>query len=184
VDGDLCVAARDDGAPGRDDGVPLRSATYAHRRRFTAERHRCGHTETNRGVRPATGTVDGRPVCVFSQDATVFGGALGEVYGEKIVKVMDVAMKIGCPVIGINDGGAGRRSMRGSSSPPALRANTRPIVEVGDLCEPSCFGATTVSAGDPRASIPTSAIGGRGRPDRGAVEGDGGGEIAADRRDD
>src|SRR3954464_5433007 len=57
------------------------------------------------GVVTGQGTVDGRPVCVFSQDATVFGGALGEVYGEKIVKVMDVAMKIGCPVVGINDGG-------------------------------------------------------------------------------
>ena len=60
------------------------------------------------GVVTGQGTIDGRPVCVFSQDATVFGGALGEVYGEKIVKVMDVAMKIGCPVIGINDGGGAR----------------------------------------------------------------------------
>jgi propionyl-CoA carboxylase beta chain len=60
------------------------------------------------GVVTGQGTVDGRPVCVFSQDAAVFGGALGEVYGEKIVKVMDVAMKIGCPVIGINDGGGAR----------------------------------------------------------------------------
>ncbi len=60
------------------------------------------------GVVTGTGTVDGRPVAVFSQDATVFGGALGEVYGEKIVKVMDVAAKIGCPVIGINDGGGAR----------------------------------------------------------------------------
>ena len=55
-----------------------------------------------------TGTIDGRPVAVFSQDATVFGGALGEVYGEKIVKVMDLAAKIGCPIIGINDGGGAR----------------------------------------------------------------------------
>ncbi len=60
------------------------------------------------GVVTGTGTVDGRPVAVFSQDATVFGGALGEVYGEKIVKVMDLAVKIGCPVIGINDGGGAR----------------------------------------------------------------------------
>jgi propionyl-CoA carboxylase beta chain len=60
------------------------------------------------GVVTGTGTVDGRPVAVFSQDATVFGGALGEVYGEKIVKVMDVAAKVGCPVIGINDGGGAR----------------------------------------------------------------------------
>ena len=54
------------------------------------------------------GTVDGRPVCVFSQDFTVFGGSLGEVYGTKIVKVMDHALKVGCPVIGINDGGGAR----------------------------------------------------------------------------
>jgi propionyl-CoA carboxylase beta chain len=60
------------------------------------------------GVVTGTGTIDGRPVAVFSQDATVFGGSLGEVYGEKIVKVMDVAMRIGCPVIGINDGGGAR----------------------------------------------------------------------------
>ena len=54
------------------------------------------------------GTVDGRPVCVFSQDFTVFGGSLGEVYGEKIVKIMDHALKTGCPIIGINDGGGAR----------------------------------------------------------------------------
>jgi propionyl-CoA carboxylase beta chain len=60
------------------------------------------------GVVTGSGTVDGRPVCVFSQDATVFGGSLGEVYGEKIVKVMDLAIKIGCPMIGINDGGGAR----------------------------------------------------------------------------
>ena len=60
------------------------------------------------GVVTGYGTVDGRPVCVFSQDVTVFGGALGEVYGEKIVKVLDLAMKTGCPVIGINEGGGAR----------------------------------------------------------------------------
>ena len=60
------------------------------------------------GVITGYGTVDGRPVCVFSQDFTVFGGSLGEVFGEKIVKVMDLAMKIGCPVIGINDSGGAR----------------------------------------------------------------------------
>src|ERR687890_1293629 len=54
------------------------------------------------------GTIDGRPVCVFSQDFTVFGGSLGEVMGEKIVKVMDLAARIGCPVIGINDSGGAR----------------------------------------------------------------------------
>jgi propionyl-CoA carboxylase beta chain len=60
------------------------------------------------GVITGTGTVDGRQVAVFSQDATVFGGSLGEVYGEKIVKVMDLALKTGIPLIGINDGGGAR----------------------------------------------------------------------------
>ncbi len=60
------------------------------------------------GVVTGHGTIDGRQVAVFSQDATVFGGSLGEVYGEKIVKVMDLAMKIGCPIIGINEGGGAR----------------------------------------------------------------------------
>jgi propionyl-CoA carboxylase beta chain len=60
------------------------------------------------GVVTGYGTVDGRPVCVFSQDVTVFGGSLGEVYGEKIVKVLDFALTNGCPVIGINEGGGAR----------------------------------------------------------------------------
>src|ERR1700733_4378844 len=60
------------------------------------------------GVVTGTGLVDGRPVAVYSQDFTVFGGSLGEVYGEKIVKVMDHAMKTGCPVVGISDGGGAR----------------------------------------------------------------------------
>jgi propionyl-CoA/long-chain acyl-CoA carboxylase carboxyl transferase subunit len=60
------------------------------------------------GVITGHGTIDGRQVCVFSQDFTVFGGSLGEVYGTKIVKVMDHALKVGCPIIGINDGGGAR----------------------------------------------------------------------------
>ena len=60
------------------------------------------------GVITGYGTVDGRPVCVFSQDFTVFGGSLGEVFGEKIVKVMDLALKTGCPIIGLNDSGGAR----------------------------------------------------------------------------
>ncbi|MBB4661480.1 acyl-CoA carboxylase subunit beta [Conexibacter arvalis] len=54
------------------------------------------------------GTIDGRRVCVFSQDFTVVGGSLGEVMAEKMCKVMDLAAKIGCPVIGINDSGGAR----------------------------------------------------------------------------
>jgi propionyl-CoA carboxylase beta chain len=60
------------------------------------------------GVVTGYGTVDGRQVCVFAQDFTVFGGSLGEVFGEKIVKIMDLAMKIGCPVVGMNDSGGAR----------------------------------------------------------------------------
>ena len=54
------------------------------------------------------GTIDGRRVCVFSQDFTVFGGSLGEAMAGKMCKVMDLAAKIGCPVIGINDSGGAR----------------------------------------------------------------------------
>ena len=60
------------------------------------------------GVVTGFGTVDGRPVCVFSQDVTVFGGSLGQVYGEKIVKVQEMALRNGCPLIGINEGGGAR----------------------------------------------------------------------------
>jgi propionyl-CoA carboxylase beta chain len=79
---------------------------------LTRHRARDFGMEKNRpmgdGVLTGYGTVDGRPVCVFSQDATVFGGALGEVYGEKIVKVMDLALKTGCPVVGLNEGSGAR----------------------------------------------------------------------------
>ena len=75
------------------------------------------------GVVTGYGTVDGRPVCVFSQDVTVFGGALGEVYGEKIVKVLDFAMKTGCPVVGINEGG-GARIQEGVVSASACTARS------------------------------------------------------------
>ena len=60
------------------------------------------------GVVTGFGEVDGRPVCVFSQDVTVFGGSLGQVYGEKIVKIIDFALKTGCPLIGLNEGGGAR----------------------------------------------------------------------------
>ncbi|HVQ86873.1 MAG TPA: acyl-CoA carboxylase subunit beta [Actinomycetes bacterium] len=60
------------------------------------------------GVVTGYGTIDGRQVFVFAQDFTVFGGSLGEVFGEKIVKIMDMALKTGAPVIGINDSGGAR----------------------------------------------------------------------------
>ncbi|HJM75835.1 MAG TPA: acyl-CoA carboxylase subunit beta [Dehalococcoidia bacterium] len=54
------------------------------------------------------GTVDGRPIYVFAQDFTVYGGSLGEVVGRKITKVMDLALRNGTPIVGINDGGGAR----------------------------------------------------------------------------
>ncbi len=54
------------------------------------------------------GLIGGRRVCVFSQDFTIFGGSLGEVMAEKLCKVMDLAAKIGCPIVGINDSGGAR----------------------------------------------------------------------------
>ncbi len=60
------------------------------------------------GVVTGHGTIEGRQVCVFAQDFTVFGGSLSGAYASKICKVMDLAMKIGCPVIGLNDSGGAR----------------------------------------------------------------------------
>ncbi|MBQ6772638.1 MAG: methylmalonyl-CoA carboxyltransferase [Synergistaceae bacterium] len=60
------------------------------------------------GVVTGWGTIDGRKVFVYSQDFTVFGGSLGEKHADKICKVMDMAMQMGCPVIGINDSGGAR----------------------------------------------------------------------------
>ncbi len=64
------------------------------------------------GVVTGFGTIDGRPVGVFSQDFTVFGGSLGEAFAEKMVKLMDLAERYGCPIIGINDS-AGARIQEG-----------------------------------------------------------------------
>lgn len=60
------------------------------------------------GVVTGYATIDGRPVYLYSQDFTVIGGSLGEMHAKKIVKVMDMAMKMGCPIIGINDSGGAR----------------------------------------------------------------------------
>jgi acetyl-CoA/propionyl-CoA carboxylase carboxyl transferase subunit len=60
------------------------------------------------GVVTGWGEVDARPVCAFAQDATVFGGSLGEAHAEKIVKVMDLAAKAGVPLVGLNDSGGAR----------------------------------------------------------------------------
>ncbi|MGK2849845.1 MAG: acyl-CoA carboxylase subunit beta [Candidatus Limnocylindrales bacterium] len=60
------------------------------------------------GVVTGHGHIDGRLVFVFSQDFTVFGGSLSEAYAEKICKIMDMAMKVGAPIIGLNDSGGAR----------------------------------------------------------------------------
>ncbi len=60
------------------------------------------------GVVTGHGTIDGRLVFVFSQDFTVFGGSLSEAYAEKICKVMDLALKVGAPIVGLNDSGGAR----------------------------------------------------------------------------
>ncbi len=76
--------------------------------------HRCGNFGLDNqkfygdGVVTGQGTIDGRLVFVFSQDFTVFGGSLSETYAQKICKVMDMAMKVGAPIIGINDSGGAR----------------------------------------------------------------------------
>ena len=67
------------------------------------------------GIVTGWGTVDGREVCIFSQDGTVFGGALGEVYGEKMVKIMELAVTTGRPLIGLYEG-AGARIQDGAVS--------------------------------------------------------------------
>ncbi len=76
--------------------------------------HRCNDFNMDRdripgdGVVTGYGTVDGRKIFVFAQDFTVFGGSLGAAFAQKICKVMDLAMKVGAPVIGLNDSGGAR----------------------------------------------------------------------------
>ena len=90
----------------------LDAGTFIEMDQYARHRSTAFGQEDNRpygdGVVTGYGQVDGRTVAVFAQDFTVFGGSLGEVFGEKICKVMDFAMKIGCPVIGLNDSGGAR----------------------------------------------------------------------------
>ncbi len=89
-----------------DEGSFIEMDKYARHRSYAFGQER--NRPYGDGVVTGYGTVDGRQVAVFAQDFTVFGGSLGEVFGEKICKVMDFAMKIGCPVIGLNDSGGAR----------------------------------------------------------------------------
>ncbi|WP_104176800.1 acyl-CoA carboxylase subunit beta [Cryobacterium sp. Y50] len=94
-----------------------------------------------------TGTIHGRQVAVYSQDFTIFGGSLGEVAGEKIIKVMDLALKTGVPIIGILDSG-GARIQEGvvalGKYGEIFRRNTASsgvIPQISIICGPAAGGA-------------------------------------------
>ena len=80
----------------------------------TLVEHRCRDFDMDRNVIPGDGvvcghgTIDGRTVYCFAQDFTVYGGSLGEMHGLKICKILDMALKTGAPVIGLNDSGGAR----------------------------------------------------------------------------
>ncbi|MEX3505010.1 acyl-CoA carboxylase subunit beta [Corynebacterium sp. LK2510] len=84
------------------------------------------------GIVTGWGTIDGREVCVFSQDGTVFGGALGEVYGEKMVKIQQLAITTGRPLIGLYEG-AGARIQDGAVSLDWIAQTFRKNVEASGV---------------------------------------------------
>ena len=90
----------------------LDPGTFVELDRYRVHRSHNFRLEENKplgdGVITGYGEVAGRKVCIFSQDFTVFGGSLGEVYAQKICKVMDLALSTGCPIVGINDSGGAR----------------------------------------------------------------------------
>ncbi|EWS80760.1 acyl-CoA carboxylase subunit beta [Brachybacterium phenoliresistens] len=99
------------------------------------------------GIVTGYGTIDGRQVCVYSQDFTVFGGSLGEAHGRKIQKIQDLALSTGVPIIGILDGG-GARIQEGVASlamfAGIMRRNTRAsgvIPQISLVMGPAAGGA-------------------------------------------
>ncbi|MDO5662172.1 MAG: acyl-CoA carboxylase subunit beta [Brachybacterium sp.] len=99
------------------------------------------------GIVTGYGTIDGRQVCVYSQDFTVFGGSLGEAHGRKIQKIQDLALSTGVPIIGILDGG-GARIQEGIASLASFagifRRNTRAsgvIPQISLIVGPAAGGA-------------------------------------------
>jgi propionyl-CoA carboxylase beta chain len=99
------------------------------------------------GIVTGYGTIDGRQVCVYSQDFTVFGGSLGEAHGRKIQKIQDLALSTGVPIIGILDGG-GARIQEGVASlamfAGIMRRNTRAsgvIPQISLIMGPAAGGA-------------------------------------------
>src|SRR3546814_624329 len=103
------------------------------------------------GVVTGSGTINGRLVYVFSQDFTVFGGSLSERHAEKIMKVMDNAMKVGAPIIGLNDSG-GARTQEGVASPGGYAevfqrtVLPRGVVPPHSLLMGPCAGGAVASA--------------------------------------
>jgi propionyl-CoA carboxylase beta chain len=93
------------------------------------------------------GKIDGRTVCVYAQDFTVFGGSLSEVAGEKIIKVMNLALKNGVPLIGLNDGGGARiqegvHSLRGYGEIFTLNTLASGVIpQLSVIMGPSAGGA-------------------------------------------
>ncbi len=91
------------------------------------------------GVVTGWGTINGRLVFVFSQDFTVFGGALSEAHAEKICKVMDQAMKVGAPVIGLNDSGGARIQEGVASLAGYAEVFQRNVMASGVIPQISCI---------------------------------------------
>ena len=98
------------------------------------------------GVVTGYGTIDGRLVYVFAQDFTVFGGSLSETLAQKICKVMDQAMKMGAPVIGINDSGGARIQEGVNSLAGYAEIFQRNILASGEV--PSVIMVKSVNAGE------------------------------------
>ena len=88
------------------------------------------------GVVTGYGTIEGRLVYVFAQDFTVFGGSLSETHAEKICKIMDLAMKNGAPVIGLNDSGGARNLLPQHTSQWGSTTN---FCHNGALCRRCCL---------------------------------------------
>ncbi|MBK3800137.1 methylmalonyl-CoA carboxyltransferase [Azospirillum brasilense] len=118
--------------------------------------HRCndfgmeGQKVPGDGVVTGHGTVNGRLVFVFSQDFTVFGGSLSEAHAEKICKIMDQAMKVGAPVIGLNDSGGARiqegvASLGGYAEVFQRNANASGVIPQISLIMGPCAGGAVYS---------------------------------------
>ena len=110
------------------------------------------------GVVTGYGMINGRLVFVFSQDFTVFGGALSEAHAEKICKVMDQAMKVGAPVIGLNDSGGARIQEGVASLGGYAEVFQRNVIASGVVPQISmimgpCAGGAVYSAGDDRLHL-------------------------------